>query len=82
MNKVRTFNVECTMEERWVPYFAAFLKQMQYNGNIGHSSVLAMYADGNGDFHPSFNIQTDYYLANPSVGENTKKPPEYVYDAG
>lgn len=80
MSKV-TFNVECTMEERWVPYFISFLKQMEYNGIVGHSGVVAINADGDGDFHPEFKTIACRFV-NPSIGELAKQPPEFLYDAG
>lgn len=50
----RTFTVECTMEERWVPEFYAFLNRMQQDGVLGHSELLGFYSDGDGDFRPKF----------------------------
>lgn len=78
-----TFNVECTMPKRWVPYFLGFLHKLQYNGNIGHSSIIGFMADGDGDFNPKFKTDLslkDYYIANPSISSD--KTCEYVYDAG
>lgn len=50
MNK--TFTVIVSMDERWIGHFCSMLKWMEHCGNIGHSSVTAFYADGDGDFHP------------------------------
>ena len=80
--EVETFNVKCTMEKRWVPYFISFLKMMEYDGIVGHSGSVAMYADGDGDFHPKFTPDIKYYITNPSIGEASKRPPEFLYDAG
>ena len=77
----KTFNVECTMEERWVPYFIGFLKKMEYNGIVGHSVVVAMNADGDGAFRPKFKTISTYSV-NPSIGKLSKQPPEFLYDAG
>lgn len=77
----KTFNIECTMETRWIPYFISFLKKMEYNGLVGHSGTVAMYADGNGDFHPKFKTDVKYYITNPSVGERANQSPEFLYDA-
>ena len=55
---------------------------MQYNGNVGHTGVVAFMADGDGDFHPKFTPDIDYYTVNPSVGSASKKAPEFLYDAG
>lgn len=78
----KTFNVECTMEERWIPYFISFLKKMQYNGLVGYSGVVAFMADGDGDFRPKFETDAKYYITNPSVSSISQKPPEFLYDAG
>lgn len=50
----KTFTVECTMEERWIPEFYMFLAKMQTNGEMGHSELLGFYSDGDGDFRPTF----------------------------
>lgn len=79
--KTKTFTIECTMNERWIPYFMSFLKKMEYNGMIGHSGMVAMFADGDGDFLPKFKTDEQYYIVNPRVDEYYNKPPEFVYDA-
>lgn len=55
------FTIECEMEERWVGYFVAMLKQMEKLGNIGSSCTVGLYSDGDGDFRPKFitDIETD-----------------------
>lgn len=78
----KTFNVECTMEERWIPYFISFLKKMQYNGLVGYSGVVAFMSDGDGDFRPKFETDVEYYITNPSIGDIANEPPEFLYDAG
>jgi len=78
----KTFNVECTMEERWIPYFISFLKKMQYNGLVVHSGVVAFMSDGDGGFRPRFETDTNYYITNPSINSISKEPPEFLYDAG
>jgi len=50
----KTFTIECSMEERWFPYFMSFLHYMQKMGNIGHSCHVGFYCDGDGDFRPTF----------------------------
>ena len=40
-------------------FFIAMLKTMQYNGEIGHSSWVACFADGDGSFRPTFEITAD-----------------------
>lgn len=60
MSKKVKFNIEVEMEERWVDDFCSMLKLMEYNGNIGHSGTIAFYSDGDGDFHPKFEIGTNF----------------------
>ena len=56
----RTFTIEVTMNERWINDFCSMLNWMQSCGNLGHSSLVGFYADGDGDFRPKFNINTDW----------------------
>lgn len=50
------FSVECEMQDRWVPQFLAMLEYMERLGQVGSSRSLTFYADGDGDFHPKFEI--------------------------
>lgn len=80
-----TFNVEVTMNERWVDQFCSMLKYMETCGNNGHSSITAFYADGDGDFRPKFNIGIDYEKKDGYLEKdiNEKMPtPEVIFDAG
>lgn len=92
MSKV-TFNIEVTMEERWVNHFCLMLSYMQACGEVGHSTIVGFHADGDGDFRPKFNIDREYELEPArSKGELLElttingKPdlytPEVLYDAG
>lgn len=74
-----TINVE--MNDRWVNHFCSFLEEMQSNGSIGHSSLLGFYADGDGDFNPTFDFSIDYEKV-PPICEFTKAEVEQIYDAG
>lgn len=78
----KTFLVECTMDETYISYFYSFLKKMQYNGEIGHSGVVAFMADGDGDFHPRFETDITYSIVNPSNNSIAKELPEFLYDRG
>ena len=89
-NKVK-FTVECEMEERWINQFMSFLNMLESNGSIGHSSSIAFYADGDGDFHPhfktniSFNKEQpahNYYKDGFSDTDINIPLPECMYDAG
>lgn len=77
---MRKFTIECEIPERWVNDFCAMLKDMQYFGEQGHSGVVGIYADGDGDFRPKFNIKTDYDSAWATKSE--KFSPMSIYDAG
>lgn len=76
----RKFIVECEIPERWINDFCAMLHTMQSFGNIGHSGVVGIYADGDGDFRPKFNIQTEYDRT--KAVELDKFKPLTIYDAG
>lgn len=74
------FNVEVEMPERWVPHFIGFLKHLERNGQLGHSSIIGFYADGDGDFRPTFNCNIDSRIAR-EAGSGLLKV-EALYDAG
>ena len=75
----KRFTIDCEMPERWVNDFCSFLRQLERNGNIGHSSLIGFYADGDGDFRPKFNINVDY---TKTEGRDTSLSPEVMFDAG
>lgn len=82
-----TFNVQCTMDERWVDAFCSMLNQMELWGRLGHSNVVGFYADGDGDFRPTFTTDQPYTKRGDTwmkfLREDQKPPmPEVVYDAG
>lgn len=76
----RKFIIECEVPERWVNDFCAMLNSMQSFGNLGHSGVVGIYADGDGDFRPKFNIQTEWDRTQATKLE--KFNPMTIYDAG
>ena len=78
----RTFNIEVTMNERLVDDFCSMLHWMQTCGHLGHSSVVGFYSDGDGDFRPEFNINTEYYITNGIDGKKYNVAPEVIFDAG
>lgn len=49
-----TFTVTCTMKRRWIPQFLGMLKCMQMLGAQGSSRDVTLFADGDGDFRPTF----------------------------
>lgn len=75
----KTFTIEVTMKERWVDNFCSMLKYMERCGNIGHSTVVGFYSDGDGDFRPQFKINTEF---NKVDGLKKEYVPEVLFDAG
>lgn len=82
-NKVQ-FTIRATMEERWIDDFCSMLKWMESCGNLGHSSVVGFYADGDGDFRPKFEINYGYEKTKGYWKKDGKELPELevIYDAG
>ena len=76
---IKNFTINCTMKDRWIDEFCSFLKYMEHNGSIGHSSLVGFYADGDGDFRPKFDINIEY---NTKEGYKTDWKPETMFDAG
>ena len=54
----KKFTVECEMEESWIQPFVSMLKRMEGDGQVGHSEVVGLYADGDGNFRP-FDYKVD-----------------------
>lgn len=78
----KKFIIECEMNERWVDHFCSFLKELESNGNLGHSALVGFYSDGDGDFRPEFKIDTDFNRVNGIPKEHITGKPEVIYDAG
>lgn len=74
----RKFIIECEVPERWVDDFCTMLYTMEYFGIQGHSGVVGIYSDGDGDFRPRFSIKTDYDRKIPL----NKFKPMSIFDAG
>ena len=64
MSKKVELNIKVYIDERRVDDFCSMLKRMESCGNIGHSSVVAFYVDGDGDFRPKFEFDKDYEPTN------------------
>lgn len=73
-----TFTITCTMRKRWAPQLVSMLKQMEYLGNIGSSRRVTILADGDGDFRPRFEADTDFQKVEPAREHNG----DTYYDAG
>lgn len=84
MSKQIGFNIKVTMNERWANDFCSMLKWMESCGNVGHSSVVGFYSDGDGDFRPKFEIDYEYEKQNGCWKKDGKQLPELevIYDAG
>ena len=84
MSKKIELNIKAFIDERWVNDFCSMLKHMELCGNIGHSSVVAFYADGDGDFRPKFEFDKEYKKTNGYWSKDNKELPdiEVIYDAG
>ena len=80
MKKNITINAE--MEERWIPYFCSMLGYMQYCGNIGHSSIVGFYSDGDGDFRPKFEFSDEFKFEDGYTDKLKLPQLEVLYDAG
>lgn len=81
----KTFNIKVTMEERWIDDFCSMLKWMESCGNLGHSSVVAFYSDGDGDFRPKFEIDICFAKTKgywDYDNKNKMPKPEVIFDAG
>lgn len=82
MAKIK-FNISVEMEERWADDFCSMLKWMESCGNIGHSSVVAFYSDGDGDFRPKFEFDRDFNRKEGWSKDEKEMPEiEVMYDAG
>ena len=80
----KTFTITCTMKERWINQFMSFLDYMEHNGKIGHSCRVGFFADGDGDFRPTFDIDREYKKTEGHWKELEKQlpVPEVIFDAG
>ena len=72
------FNIKATMDERWANDFCSMLQWMQSCGNLGHSSVVGFYSDGDGDFRPKFEIDREYEKTKGYWKKDGKQHEEYV----
>ena len=77
------FNIKVKMSERWVNDFCSMLYWMQSCGNLGHSSVVGFYADGDGDFRPKFEFDNEFMITKGQWATDQELPkPEVLFDAG
>lgn len=76
------FTIKVTMNERWVNDFCSMLEWMEWCGAVGHSSLVGFYADGDGDFRPTFEIDREYERTTGYRGKDIFQKPEVLFDAG
>jgi hypothetical protein len=74
----KKFTVKVEMPERWIPHFMSMLKYMESLGAVGSSREVAIYADGDGDFHPRFETNIKYETKKPVRDNHGNR----MYDAG
>ena len=72
------FIIRVKMEKRWIPHFCSMLKYIEKLGKLGCSRKVAIFADGDGDFHPKFNFNIEFKEVPPVKEENGDR----LYDAG
>ena len=84
----KKYTIEVEMEERWIPHFNSFLNYLESMGKLGHSCTVGFYADGDGDFRPTFKVSDPTPLVQPAW-MNGNKPNlektisvEALFDAG
>ena len=77
-----TFTITVAMKDRWVNDFCSMLKWMEDCGQLGHSSFVGFYADGDGDFRPKFAIGTEYERKDGIMRDKIWSKPEIMFDAG
>lgn len=87
MGKRVELNIKATIDERWVNDFCSMLKWMQSCGELGHSSLVGFYADGDGDFRPKFEIDREFEKVKGFWRDDYKDSerfpkPEVIFDAG
>lgn len=78
-NHDTSFVIKVCMSNRWIPHFLAMLKCIEHNGNVGHSSIVGIYADGDGDFRPNFIWSNE--LSSDVLPVKTDRG-TVIYDAG
>lgn len=80
-DSISTFTIKVTMKERWVDHFCSMLQRMESYGKSGHSAIIGFFSDGDGDFHPHFEMDRTFEAVS---GHEQKEriPVEVVFDAG
>ena len=79
---IKRFTIECEMNEKWVNTFCSMLKRMELDGNVGHSEMVGIYSDGDGNFRPKFNIYYKCKHVLPKSGNIDLDFSDKIYDLG
>ena len=82
MSNEVNFTINITMNSRWVDDFCSMLKWMESCGNIGHSSFVGFYSDGDGDFRPKFDIEIGFNSKKGIGKDKILRKCEVMWDAG
>ena len=82
ISKKVQLNIKATIDERWVNDFCSMLKWMETCGNLGHSSVVGFYSDGDGDFRPKFEFDREYKQTKGYWDKEKLPNIEVMFDAG
>lgn len=77
MSDEETITIKITVSKRWTPSILSMLKYMEYLGNVGSSRMVTLMADGDGDFHPKFELP-DFEEVQPKQDIEGNR----IYDAG
>jgi len=81
-------DIRADIPDRWAPYFLKMLKDMEFLGKIGSSRLLTFFSDGDGDYHPKFEIVSpEIDVARPADVETREVNPRFgegdlFFDAG
>lgn len=73
--------IDADIPDRWVGVFLGFLKRLEYCGRIGMSRKTTIYADGDGDFRPTFTITADSQMPDVAAPIEDDRG-EQLFDAG
>jgi len=73
------FTIEVEMKDRWVPQFLGMLRYMQRLGAMGGSRTISFYSDGDGDFRPKFEWDSELEVR---INGASDKNGDRFFDAG
>ena len=78
----KTFTIEVTMRERWIPHFLGMLQSMERLGKLGGSRWVRFFADGDGDYRPKFTWEKTLPTPSPPLKQIDPNGNWYDFDAG